>query len=145
MAFEIINGLLEAFPTIISGLIIGLTELAFMLPRILLDTARTVPVIVQSLTAIMPMLREQIISAVPDLIDGGKAMLSDLGRDFRREIIADAAALLTREGRRNKRNEEGLVKRLRGALTVDLDGRKVSRGLDQTADARKGGEGRRNG
>ncbi len=139
-AFEIINGLLQALPEIISGLIVGLTELAFMLPSILLDTAKLVPVIVQSLTQIAPMLREQMIAAIPALIDDGREMLTTLARDFRREIIADAAALLTREGRRNRRNEEGLVKRLRGALTVDLDGRQVSRGLDRTADSRKGGE-----
>jgi hypothetical protein len=88
-----------------------------------------------------------MIAGTKDLFTGAVAQIPDIltavGRDFRRELIADAAALLTREGRRNKRNEEGLVKRLRGALTVDLDGRKVSRGLDRTADARKGGEGRR--
>ena len=138
-----------------------------MLPSILLDTAKMVPILVQSLLQVAPiywgLLRDAIpgiltgfqdmlvgmIAGTKDLFTGAVAQIPDIltavGRDFRRELIADAAALLTREGRRNKRNEEGLVKRLRGALTVDLDGRKVSRGLDQTADARKGGEGRRNG
>ncbi len=144
-ALEIMKGLYDATPEIITGLIVGLTELAFQLPGILFDTARMVPMMLQSYKQIMPLLREQMLAAIPDLIDGGKAMLSDLGRDFRREIIADAAALLSREGRRNRRNEDNLIKRMKGALTVDLDGRQVSRGLDKTADARKGGEGRRNG
>ena len=104
-----------------------MTELAFMLPSILLDTAKMVPVIVQSLTAIMPMLREQIISAIPDLIDGGKAMLSDLGRREGIDVLSDVVLRISSD------SEDAVAAKFFAALELNrIAGRELVAGGGDT-------------
>jgi phage-related protein len=130
---ELVIGLLEALPTIISGLVVGLTELAFQLPSILLDTARVVPVLVAAAADIVPMMTVGIIEAIPELWSQGREAFAS----FRADLVADLKGLVSRQDRK-ERERWGKVGEALKNLRVDLDGREVSRGLTRTADARKG-------